>query len=617
MLPKSVNTGRGLRSATALALSLAALSQAAPSTSEVLSFESITAWTRSAGDAAPGRDHVEGSAALALTHFYYTELLTPQLSWPGGGTGEIDLDVNLPAGTSWGNIALVVTSPSAQVWEQTIGQANFSASTPVGWNTLKFKIPASLLAVFQSPRTDLQFKLRLNLPWTESGYILDNLRFASTAAVSKVEIRVPAVQDLVYLQINGLRKRVAWSGQYGASSAPWIDATSWFVGGQNSARLQATAWNRGGTFQFEMRVDGGAVATYSCAGGGCANDSGAGIYFDKPLIVPSLNLPAAQSVRVVSSEGGRIYVDDEYTGLTSPATLKLPRGTYKIGMGVSSDIAPNYAGRFYEQTVSVGASPVYLDMGTQNAPLPKQNTTRIAVLPVKYASMDDRPGPGILTQAMVDNLAKQIETTRSKVFVPFSYGLSDWNVTVLPLETDLAIHAPAALDVIDHSGDILNTPKYRNLTSQYDFIVVVHSTYDADGNFIPSMGNRAGSGGQVIGYPINWSWPWGWNHPLDGLLHEILHQYDSRQRDLQHLYTGVQELHGANAHGYTPYEGTWDTWYSTEEWLTWYKDFIRGQAGETGAMMANIFPSSKPAFAPYYVGTFASIRYGMNASWQH
>jgi hypothetical protein len=610
MQSNSTRSSRIARLAFACLSSLATLASAVSATplSDAMGFETLGSWSQSSGNGALSTTRTQGTNARKVSGFYYTELLSPVLTWTGGGTSDLALDVNLPAGTTWGNITMVATAPSAQAWEQIVGQVSLPSTSAAGWTTLHFPVPAALQPVFQSARNDLQFKIRLNLPWSDAGYILDNLRFVGASTASKVEIRLINATDLVYLQLNGLRKRVSWNWQYNGSAGPWVDVSSFFVGGVNNARVQATAAGANSSFELQVRVDGGTPVVHSCASGKCDATAQSGMFYDQPLTLSPLNLPAAQTVRVTSKAPGKIYVDDEYTGLTSPATLTLPRGTYKIGVGISTDAAPNYTGSFYEKSVTLGATSVNLDMGT--TAMPKQNTAKIAILPIGISSMDNRPNPAILTQGMIDNLKGQIETTRSTLVVPFSYGLTDWNVTVLPIETAIPMHSATALGLVDEAWNYVATnAKYAALLSEYDIIVVVHSTYDASGNFIADMGNRAGSAGQVISYPINWSWPWGTNHPLDGLLHETLHQYESQTYGVHHLYLGVDGLHGAGTHGFTYHEGTESAWGNTEEWLTWYKTFMRGQAGETSSMRTTA-DGIKPTIPGYYVGTFSSVRYG-------
>lgn len=562
---------------------------------DVRGFDNLGCWSRSAGDAALSTDRTQGASSFQLSRFWYTELT----SIPSKGSATVGdavlLDARIPEGSTWGSLSLVAHAPSVSVYEHYVGQVNLSGSDAGKWGTFRFAVSTQLAASLAKAPSDLVWRLRLNLPWSESGLRLDNLRFTSSNPVaSKIEIRVPDPDDIVYLFANGLRHKV---GHYGGddSTKGWRDVSAWFSQGSNKLRVMATSWGNPAGFHLDVRVDGILVKSWAYSSETTPTAEN-GVYFHDSIQLDALRLPPAQEVRVVSGESGKLYLDNEFTGLSTPATLKLPAGTYRVGLGVGSDAIRAFTGRFHEKTVTVGSAPITLDMETSGAPLGTQNRVKMAVLPVKYA---ERNGVrAIMTQAQVDRFASQIQATRTKWLKPFSYGLTDWDVTILPTETQL---------VESETEGILDNAKYLSLANQYNFVVLYVPSYDANGAEVPGLINGAWSGGQQIWYPAQWVVPLDANSPNEGLLHEALHQYDSDQRDWMHQYTGVGELHGATEHGFQSREE------DGFDWVRWYRYFIRGQAGETSSARAGV-PTATPLLtgADWYVGTFRSIRFGLD-----
>lgn len=593
---------------------LAATAQAsAPSTEEILGFESGSGWSLSQGRSESSTEHTQGQASLLASRFWYAELQSPAVIGVGEPTNEIGFDLWVPANTTWGTIQLVATAPSANFWEQMLGQTALSASQAGSWSTLRFPVSEAAKAMFAARPSDLRFKLRLSLPWTEVGYRLDNLRFlGQNPTQSRVEIRVPLADDFVYAEANNIRHRIGYWGQPD-SFAQWRDVSSWFQGGDNDLTIMAA--NRFGPYdaRVEVRVDGGAPIVVDCQSAGCLSGIERGVFLRTSIRLSGLNLPAGQNVTFTSAQPGKLYLEDQYTGRTTPTTLRLPRGTYRAGVGVSTDVAPAYSGRFHEKIVQVGSQSVSVDMETQGTPLPVQHTTRIAVLPIARAVLSDGSPDGVMTKAMVDKFQQQFQNTRNLLFRPFAYGLADLDVTFLPMETQLPLEAATAASLNDSTWAYMRHPKFQSLFSDYNFVVVVHPNLDAGLVRIPNTGTWAGSGGQIIGFPISWSWSRTAAEPSDGLYHEMLHQFEDGSESSHHLFTGIQGLHGGEEHGYT-YDFGNDHWNHTQEWLAWYRAFVRGQVGESLDLQTIPQITVPLSNAPYHVGTFSSIRYGLRTS---
>ncbi|MBK9579793.1 MAG: hypothetical protein IPO40_22215 [Fibrobacteres bacterium] len=593
--------------------SLAAAAMAAtPSSEEILGFESSSSWTSSQGQSELATERTQGQASLSVSRFWYTEVQSQAVTGVGESTDEIGLDLWIPANTTWGTIQLVATAPSANFWEQLLGQANLSASQAGSWNTLRFPVSAAAKAMFAARPSDLRFKLRLSLPWTEVGYRLDNLRFlGQNPTRSRVEIRVPVADDFVYAETNNIRRRIGYWGQ-SDSFSQWRDVSSWFMGGDNELTIMAA--NRSGPYdaRVEVRVDGGAPIVVDCQTARCLSGIETGVFLRTTIRLAGLNLPAGQNVTFTSADPGKLYLEDQYTGRTTPTTLLLPRGSYRAGVGVSTDVAP-YSGRFHEKVVQVGAQTTTIDMETQGAPMPVQHTTRIAVLPIARSIMDDGSPDGLMTTDMVNRFRQQFQNTRNMLFRPLAYGLADLDVTILPMETELPLRVANAASLTDSTWSYMSQAKFQPLFSQYNFVVVVHSNLDANLSVIPTSGGWAGSGGQVIGFPISWSWSRTSAEPSDGLLHEMLHQFEDGSESHHHLTTGIQGLHGAEEHGYAIDQDN-DDWNNTQTWLAWYRVFMRGQAGESLELQTLPQITAPLSSAPYHVGTFSSMRHGLRTS---
>jgi hypothetical protein len=89
-------------------------------------FETLEAWKASAGTISLSSNALEGSSAIELSNFSYTELTSQRLSSLGSAVGS-PLTVNVflptPPNPSWaGTIALSLDMPSAGIYSQWIGQ---------------------------------------------------------------------------------------------------------------------------------------------------------------------------------------------------------------------------------------------------------------------------------------------------------------------------------------------------------------------------------------------------------------------------------------------------------------------------------------------------------------
>ncbi|AUX46782.1 uncharacterized protein SOCE26_082910 [Sorangium cellulosum] len=115
-----------------------------------------------------------------------------------------------------------------------------------------------------------------------------------------------------------------------------------------------------------------------------------------------------------------------------------------IGVGLGTESPPyDYTGSYREQTVTVDASPVQVDI-TTNPPLGVQEDTRIGILPIRrsinYVASLGGPDPsntGVLSDDDITDLLTQARATSARWLEPLSYGLARWTVEVLPTVEDV------------------------------------------------------------------------------------------------------------------------------------------------------------------------------------
>jgi hypothetical protein len=454
-------------------------------------------------------------------------------------------------------------------------------------------------ASFQTPAFDLtEGEHRIRVQFTGGGQNLNFIKVDErNAPRSIVEIRTPHVDEILYLSVNGVRHRLGYWGMDASLANSWRDISPLFKGGLNDVRVQAMNGGGPGGLELEIRVDGGAPTRIVCPSADCETIADASMFVDRVVTLPSLNLPAAQPVTITSQHEGEIYINDEYTGLSTPATFELPPGTYTVGLGVSNDIPGQYAGKFFEKQIAVSSAAVSVDMESQGPGLGVVRPVRIGLLPIRTVTSPRAPAPGVLSEADLMKTLAQFRATSEKLVTPLSYGLSAWDVTLLPMVTDRVVN-------MDYTCGLLEDPAYAPLVDQYDTVAIVHSEEDADGNHF-----FGGVGGYSVGHCISVPNTTGDNAPDDAtqnlFLHEMLHQVEGSQEREHHLFNGAEGLHGAEEHGYTHDFGL------ETDWLAWYRVFMRGQAGEVLGMRPGVHFGAPPVNPSFYTGVFSIVRHGM------
>jgi hypothetical protein len=424
---------------------------------------------------------------------------------------------------------------------------------------------------------------------------------------SDIRLSVSSVDDFLYVWVNGVRRKVYPWGQGDTE----LDVSSWFGNGSNAVRVQAINTGGPASYSVQLKVNGSTVFNESCFAEPCSNlPAGAGIVLDKSFSVNAV-APARQTVTLNGSAGGKLYLDDQYTGLTVPTSLSLPPGSYTFGLGVSTDVPGSSIGSFYERPVTVTNAPLTVNV-SQDAPLNQPNHTRVAILPIRTAhhgssSFDDT---GVLLDSEIAVMHGQTIAARDALLEPYSYNLTTWDIDVLPVVENASLFRSADPASAPNTGQFLVDAGLTSLTQTYDQIIYFYSKFKADGTQVASAPCCFWAWGQDISF-MNHMTRGGWSsdYPNLWLLHESLHDYESFQIGPLHKYNGIDGTHGAGAHGYAYGEG------GEEDFLKFYRFFMRGQVVELDAMRSGItWPSPGPTSGDLFVGVFDVMRRDVN--WQ-
>lgn len=415
------------------------------------------------------------------------------------------------------------------------------------------------------------------------------------------------VDDFVYVTVNGIRRRVV----------PWQNTVSetisdWFVPGTNTVRLQALNTGGPSSYSVQIRVDGALVVDASCASAPCTPVAGGtGILFDQTFQVTTPNRPAARTLTVNGTSGGKIYINDAYTGFSVPRTFTLPQGQYTVGLGVGEGVEGAYVGQFHEQSVTLGASNVTVTP-SQLPPLSQPNHTRIALLPIRQTFHGDSTpqNVGVLSANDITVMHGQTLATRDQYMEPFSYNLTTWDVDLLPTVENVPLHRTAdPLDAGD-TGRLLSEANLTHLPQQYDSIIYFYSKYTASGAVVANEPCCFWGIGQGVWFPNHTTRGGATaNQPNVFLLHEMLHDYESYNDWRLHLYNAAGGLHGGNQHGYYGGDG------GESDFLLYYRRFMRNQLAELHTMRGETpFTGPIPTSADLWVGVFDTMRRDVN--WQ-
>jgi len=596
-------------------LAVGSSQQALSDPSQVFGFENIADWTVTQGSKTSSTEHSQGTASLAVSNFTFTTVVSSPLSTPPAVTETLAIDLKVPATPAWGELSVFVSIPSRNLFEQRVGQVTIAGLAAGGFRTLSFQVPPSLVTALRSSYSDLRVKVALNAPQTTQSYLLDNLRFVGATAATKVEIEMTQpIDDFFYASVDGLRQKIWYIGDPDQNGR--IDATDWFGAGTHSLRLQAI--NTGGPASFGVRVwiNDAVAFEETCPASTCnGQNTSEGILLDRSLTIDTPNQPPTQVVSITSETPGKVYIDDGFSGLTTPGnggavSLSLPPGRYTLGLGVSEDTPPVYAGSYREQSVDVGSSAVAVSFAATPA-LPVQDETRIVVVPVRTLTVDPFDQSATLDDADLDDLEAQLFATRDEWLEPFSYGLKTWDIDFLPVVEDVALHAPIPSDPPD-AGRFLRDAELEGLRQEYEIVLLYYNCFDENGNVLRGTYNGAvvdfsasawGGGGTIWINPF-WTRRWEPTGPNPALLHEALHNYEGYNQFNLHFYNGVQGMHGDGEHGY--FDGS----NGELDFAQYQRLYMRGQVAELNTTRPDVNVPAPSPRADLWVGVFDTIRRG-------
>ena len=160
----------------------AARAESALTASDVLGFESPANWTASAGTLASSSAHTQGSASLSVSNISYVELVSAPLSL-SGVTSELDVAVRPPITPDWGELQILLTSPTLGLYNAWVGQASLQGLAANQFATVGVALPSNIQQALSSGSySDLQIKVVLNVPYSSSAWLLDDLHFKGAAA---------------------------------------------------------------------------------------------------------------------------------------------------------------------------------------------------------------------------------------------------------------------------------------------------------------------------------------------------------------------------------------------------------------------------------------------------
>ena len=461
----------------------------------------------------------------------------------------------------------------------------------------------------------------------------------------KAYLQMNKAQDHIFVYVNGVEK-MRWSEpksmvQFEPNSdqsriGEKIDITSLLAQGENEIKIVASAdsWSSlTGGYDIKLWFDNDLILNE--AADEYLTGMHPGIIFEETVTIDIDSAPASKTLSITSAVGGEaIYINNVFTGKVTPAQFQLAPGEYRLGLGestVSADQANStvhITGQFRQQDIIIAGDNLTIDV-TQLGILNQVNTWRVAMVPYltvyqgltrAQASNGEIPPTndiGLLTSDDIEVAKKSIEVTSAQWLLPMSYGLMQWEVTVLPAVEEPVYHA-----YDDNIGHELrwNSAMVDADLSQYDLVIHVIPTRTAS---LDSSGNRqmvahphGGYAGRPNAYlPADWLDGEGTDlttrlqnvKPSTGLLHESLHNYDNyRLND----YNGIDQLHGAEVHSFSKTDCGLPS-----EWICWYTHYIRSQVGENTSNLYDVVAPNKVTGQDVstYVGLFNLMRAGRGA----
>lgn len=151
----------------------------------IIGFERSDGWTSSqAALSTSTSNKTEGASSLAVVASQgWSQITGVPTSIVGAGAIGPDLMLDLfvptnqPIPSFRGQVSLLVSIPSARIFNQWIGQVSLDGVTLGRFSSLRFPLPEALRRILSYGVTDITFTIQLNVAANPSPYYLDNLRF--------------------------------------------------------------------------------------------------------------------------------------------------------------------------------------------------------------------------------------------------------------------------------------------------------------------------------------------------------------------------------------------------------------------------------------------------------
>jgi hypothetical protein len=149
---------------------------------QVLGFETTTDWSSSQVPLALTSTHTQGCFGLQVGGGGYRTLNSVPFATPLPGTTQtLALDVFMPPNPpnpSWlGAVQMYLTCPSANFFNQYIGEDELTGLPLNQFSTLSYPIPGPIASMLQGSHPDCFFSIAVNANQTPTPPVLDNLRF--------------------------------------------------------------------------------------------------------------------------------------------------------------------------------------------------------------------------------------------------------------------------------------------------------------------------------------------------------------------------------------------------------------------------------------------------------
>lgn len=153
---------------------------------QIFGFENPSLWNFTIGSGTLSSNNsqkTEGSASMIYGGNSYREITSTSMSTStiSGETSRIALDLyigTLQPNPWWvGEIAMLVSCPSAGIYHQSIGNVQLNSLPRGVFNTMTFNVPTNVLNVLNGNYNDFTFSIVLNTNNNSGPYYLDNMRF--------------------------------------------------------------------------------------------------------------------------------------------------------------------------------------------------------------------------------------------------------------------------------------------------------------------------------------------------------------------------------------------------------------------------------------------------------